>query len=103
MKICKKRSGFTLIEMTIVLFIISLLILIIVPNLNGQRKKAESIHNNAMISLVQSQIDAYLIDKGDANVTYQSLKENDYLNSSQISRAEKQGINIDNNKAIKKE
>ncbi|GAA6236708.1 competence type IV pilus major pilin ComGC [Apilactobacillus micheneri] len=103
MKICKKRSGFTLIEMTIVLFIISLLILIIVPNLNGQRKKAESVHNNAMISLVQSQIDAYLIDKGDANVTYQSLKENDYLNSSQISRAEKQGINIDNNKAIKKE
>ncbi|TPR17862.1 competence type IV pilus major pilin ComGC [Apilactobacillus timberlakei] len=103
MKICKKRSGFTLIEMTIVLFIISLLILIIVPNLNGQRKKAESIHNNAMISLVQSQIDAYLIDKGDADVTYQSLKDNDYLNSSQISRAEKQGINIDNNKAIKKE
>ncbi|TPR24378.1 prepilin-type N-terminal cleavage/methylation domain-containing protein [Apilactobacillus micheneri] len=103
MKICKKRSGFTLIEMTIVLFIISLLILIIVPNLNGQRKKAESVHNNAMISLVQSQIDAYLIDKGDSNVTYQSLKENDYLNSSQISRAEKQGINIDNNKAIKKE
>ncbi|TPR12712.1 competence type IV pilus major pilin ComGC [Apilactobacillus timberlakei] len=103
MKICKKRSGFTLIEMTIVLFIISLLILIIVPNLNGQRKKAESVHNNAMISLVQSQIDAYLIDKGDADVTYQSLKDNDYLNSSQISRAEKQGINIDNNKAIKKE
>ncbi|TPR38686.1 competence type IV pilus major pilin ComGC [Apilactobacillus micheneri] len=103
MKICKKRSGFTLIEMTIVLFIISLLILIIVPNLNGQRKKAESVHNNAMISLVQSQIDAYLIDKGDDNVTYQSLKDNDYLNSSQISRAEKQGINIDNNKAIKKE
>lgn len=103
MKTWKKRSGFTLIEMTIVLFIISLLILIIVPNLNGQRKKAESVHNNAMVSLVQSQIDAYLIDKGDSNVTYQSLKENDYLNASQISRAEKQGINIDNNKAIKKE
>lgn len=103
MKICKKRSGFTLIEMTIVLFIISLLILIIVPNLNGQRKKAESVHNDAMISLVQSQIDAYLIDKGDANVTYQSLKDDNYLNSSQIARAEKQGINIDNNKAIKKE
>ncbi|WP_105957203.1 competence type IV pilus major pilin ComGC [Apilactobacillus quenuiae] len=103
MKKHKRRAGFTLIEMTIVLFIISLLILIIVPNLNGQRKKAESVHSNAMISLVQSQIDAYLIDKGDSNVTYQSLKENDYLNSTQIARAEKQGISIDNNKAIKKE
>lgn len=31
-----KRHGFTLVEMTIVLFIISLLVLIILPNLNGQ-------------------------------------------------------------------
>lgn len=32
-----KRKGFTLIEMTVVLFIISLLILIIIPNLGAQK------------------------------------------------------------------
>lgn len=37
----KRRRGFTLIEMTIVLFIISLLVLIILPNLNGQRGHAD--------------------------------------------------------------
>lgn len=34
----KKHSAFTLIEMVIVLFIISLLLLIIIPNVNQQKK-----------------------------------------------------------------
>ncbi|HIX02063.1 MAG TPA: prepilin-type N-terminal cleavage/methylation domain-containing protein, partial [Candidatus Ligilactobacillus excrementigallinarum] len=33
----KEIKGFTLIEMAIVLFIVSLLILIIIPNINHQR------------------------------------------------------------------
>lgn len=38
MKILKKKqSGFTLLEMSIVLFIISLLVLIMLPNLSQQR------------------------------------------------------------------
>ena len=46
LKKLKKRvaKGFTLVEMTIVLFIISLLILIIVPNLGAQRKHATSVN-----------------------------------------------------------
>ncbi|UQS85213.1 prepilin-type N-terminal cleavage/methylation domain-containing protein [Apilactobacillus apisilvae] len=102
MTIKKKKPAFTLIEMTIVLFIISLLILIIVPNLTGQRKRAESVHSNAMTSLIQSQIDAYLIDNDDGSVTYESLKNKNYLSDVQIKRAEKQGIRIEDNQAIKK-
>ncbi len=34
----KKHSGFTLIEAAIVLFIVSLLMLIILPNLNAQHR-----------------------------------------------------------------
>lgn len=34
----KKKSAFTLLEMAVVLFIISLLILIILPNVAAQRK-----------------------------------------------------------------
>ncbi|WP_286007010.1 prepilin-type N-terminal cleavage/methylation domain-containing protein [Ligilactobacillus aviarius] len=44
----KKVKGFTLIEMAIVLFIISLLILIIIPNINHQRKNAVNVNSNAM-------------------------------------------------------
>lgn len=35
----KKHSAFTLIEMVIVLFIISLLLLIIIPNVNPQKNQ----------------------------------------------------------------
>ena len=60
MKILKKKqSGFTLLEMSIVLFIISLLVLIMLPNLSQQRKHANSIHGKAMTSVIQTQIDAY--------------------------------------------
>ena len=59
MKILKKKqSGFTLLEMSIVLFIISLLVLIMLPNLSQQRKHANSILGKAMTSVIQTQIDA---------------------------------------------
>ncbi|MBA1307602.1 prepilin-type N-terminal cleavage/methylation domain-containing protein, partial [Pseudomonas stutzeri] len=45
---CKHlSSGFTLIESAIVLFIISLLMLLILPNLNTQRQKAVETHQVA--------------------------------------------------------
>ena len=49
MKIFKKsRQAFTLIEAAIVLFIISLLMLLILPNLGSQRQKAVETHATAM-------------------------------------------------------
>ena len=51
----KKSEGFTLIEMAIVLFIISLLILIIIPNINHQRKNAVNINSNAMKTKLRTQ------------------------------------------------
>ena len=53
----RKREAFTLLEMSIVLFIISLLILIVLPNLTAQRKSAKRIHRDAMVSVVQTQVD----------------------------------------------
>lgn len=40
----KNKSAFTLVEMAIVLFIISLLILLIVPNLSKQRTHADKVN-----------------------------------------------------------
>ncbi|MBW1605766.1 prepilin-type N-terminal cleavage/methylation domain-containing protein [Lactobacillus sp. Sy-1] len=96
------RSAFTLIEMTIVLFIISLLILIVIPNLTNQRNNAKTIHGTAMESVIQTQIDSYLNENtDDNNVTYGLLVNKGYLSEKQARQAQKNGIRIVNNNAEK--
>ncbi|MCF6515829.1 prepilin-type N-terminal cleavage/methylation domain-containing protein [Lactobacillus sp. S2-2] len=97
-----KRKGFTLIEMTIVLFIISLLILIIIPNVIGQKNNAKKIHVDAMKSVVQTQVDSYLGDDDSKDVTYEILEKDKYLSSKQINSARKEGIEIIDNQVKSK-
>ncbi|WP_413627179.1 competence type IV pilus major pilin ComGC [Fructilactobacillus vespulae] len=93
----KKRKAFTLIEMTIVLFIISLLILVMIPNLNSQRNRANTIHGSAMVNVVQTQVDAYQDEFGNENVTLEKLEENKYLSKKQIQKVNEEKITIENN------
>lgn len=65
----KKIKGFTLIEMAIVLFIISLLILIIIPNINHQRKNAVNVNSNAMRTELRTQSQLYLSEHPDTNAS----------------------------------
>ncbi|MFZ2353163.1 competence type IV pilus major pilin ComGC [Paucilactobacillus nenjiangensis] len=96
----RKHKGFTLLEMSVVLFIISLLVLIILPNLASQRKHATGVHRSAMTSVVQTQIDLYHDEIGDSNVDYKTLQNADYLTADQVAKAEKENIKIVNDKAI---
>lgn len=98
----KKKAGFTLLEMSIVLFIISLLILIILPNLAQQRKNATRIHQNAMVAVVQTQVDAYENETGSANVSLDQLRQRDYLTAAQVQKAKKEHITIINGKAVRR-
>ncbi|USS86787.1 competence type IV pilus major pilin ComGC [Fructilactobacillus cliffordii] len=98
----KLRKGFTLIEMTIVLFIISLLILIIIPNLGSQKKHARSVHGSAMTSMVQTQIDSYSDELGDGNVNFPKLVEHHYLTEKQVQQAQAENIAIEGNHAYQK-
>ncbi|MHA8137965.1 prepilin-type N-terminal cleavage/methylation domain-containing protein [Lactobacillaceae bacterium Scapto_B20] len=100
-KFKRQREAFTLIEMTIVLFIISLLILIIIPNLNNQRNNAKSIHGTALESVIQTQIDGYLNANDDVDVSYDLLLAKGYLNDKQVKQAQLSGIKIVNNHAQK--
>lgn len=102
MNVLKNRRGFTLIEMTIVLFIISLLILIIIPNISNARQHAQGVHNNAMVSVVQSQIDDFLEDNPNQQVSYGTLSDKGYLTNAQVHKAYYDDhIQIENNKAVK--
>ena len=103
MKILKKKqSGFTLLEMSIVLFIISLLVLIMLPNLSHQRKHANSIHGKAMTSVIQPQIDAYENENGTDNVSLEELNKANYLTAAQVQQAHHEKIVIVDGKAIQR-
>lgn len=58
----QNEKGFTLIEMLIVLLIISILILITVPNVTKHFKTIDDKGCDAYIAMVQSQVEAYKID-----------------------------------------
>ncbi len=59
------EKGFTLIEMLIVLMIISILLLIAVPNMSNNNEVAASKGCEATVKMVQAQVYAYEIEKGE--------------------------------------
>ncbi|GAA2910226.1 competence type IV pilus major pilin ComGC [Enterococcus pseudoavium] len=60
----KKASGFTLLEMLVVLFIISLLLLLFVPKLMTQKDSASKKSDGAIAKVVETQIEVYELDHG---------------------------------------
>lgn len=93
----KKLRGFTLLEMTVVLIIVGLLLLLIIPNVSAIRKHADNKQADAMVELVQTQVNLYVAENGDKAVNYDDLSG--YLTKEQIERAQKTNIEIgaDNN------
>ena len=97
----KRFKAFTLIEAAIVLFIISLLMLLILPNLNQQRKIAEEKHAEAMVSTIQTQVELYHNETDADNVSLNDLLGAGYLTQKQVDKAEKLGISINGLEATK--
>ena len=97
----QKRSGFTLIEMTVVLFIISLLILIILPNISSSRRHAMEIHGRAMVSVVKTQADSYEDNEHQTTVTWSKLLDSEYLSHAQVVKAKQYGIDIRGNQIVR--
>lgn len=83
-----KQRAFTLVEMIVVLFIISLLILLILPNLTGQRKHADTVSRDALVNVVQTQADLYADDHGQPATNLDQLVSEHYLTPAQEKRAQ---------------
>jgi len=81
----KNEKGFTLVEMMIVLMIISVLIILIVPNLRNQTETVNSKGCEALISVVQSQTNAYYLDEGSYPSTIDKLASEKYIKNEQKS------------------
>lgn len=73
------EKGFTLIEMLVVLLVISILLIITVPNITKHQSTIQSKGCNAFVKMVQAQVQAYQIDKNKLPQSVTELETNGYL------------------------
>lgn len=74
----KNERGFTLIEMLVVLLIISVLILVTIPNVTKHFATVDDKGCSAYMKMVQGQVEAYKIETKEYP-SIQQLVDNDYL------------------------
>lgn len=72
-----KARAFTLIEMLIVLVIISVLLLLFVPNLTKQKEKVTQTGNAAVVKVVESQAELYNLNHEDKATLAKLVKSGD--------------------------
>ncbi|MGL9972200.1 competence type IV pilus major pilin ComGC [Enterococcus sp. DIV1420a] len=91
MKKKQKYAGFTLLEMLIVLLIISVLILLFVPNLAKHKETVDKKSNEAIVKIVESQIELYTLEKNKTPSLNELVNEG-YITKEQLDKytAEKQ-------------
>ncbi|HEM5424230.1 TPA: prepilin-type N-terminal cleavage/methylation domain-containing protein [Streptococcus suis] len=77
-----KVKGFTLVEMLVVLGIISLLLLLFVPNLSKQKDAVQEKGNAAVVKVVESQMELYELEY-DEEATVEDLQQAGYITEKQ--------------------
>lgn len=77
----RNEKGFTLIEMMIVLFVISILLLITIPNVTKNQSSITEKGCEGLVNMVQAQIQAYMIDHNGETPDINDLTSNGYLES----------------------
>ncbi|MGG9992520.1 competence type IV pilus major pilin ComGC [Streptococcus suis] len=77
-----KVKGFTLVEMLVVLGIISLLLLLFVPNLSKQKDAVQEKGNAAVVKVVESQMELYELEH-DKEATVEDLQQAGYITEKQ--------------------
>jgi general secretion pathway protein G len=76
---CRKKNGFTLIELIIVLSIIGLLVGLGLPTYKSARVKAEEAVLKENLFILRKLIDLYAQDKGKYPASLQALVQDSYL------------------------
>jgi competence protein ComGC len=74
--------AFTLVEMLVVLLVISVLILLFIPNLSKQKETVKNTGNGAVVKVVNSQAVLYRLDHTD-DVTLGKLVSNGNITQKQ--------------------
>ena len=82
----RRKEGFTLIEMVLVLFIVAALLLLIIPNMSEQTKNVESKTNAALVETVETQMELYLLEHDEESVTAEVLANEGYITTDQLKK-----------------
>ena len=85
MKMKTKKKGFTLIELLVCLFIIGLMMLLIIPNIAQQRKTAQEKADEAIVNVVKTQQQSYMLQNNTKEVpTVEELLNQKYIDKNQL-------------------
>lgn len=79
----KREDGFTLIEMLIVLMIITVLILLLLPNITKQSSDIHEKGCDALAATVQTQVSAYQLEKGSFPESLDKLEDEGFITEKQ--------------------
>ncbi|MDH6365554.1 competence protein ComGC [Enterococcus sp. PF1-24] len=86
-KIFKNNRGFTLLEMLLVLFVIGILILLFIPNINAQRDKVTKKGDAAIVKVIETQQQLYMMDNETEEVPDPSkLADEQYITNEQLEK-----------------
>lgn len=94
MKKFKNNRAFTLLEMLIVLFVVSILMLLIVPNLSQKREVIDAQGTQALANVVQTQAALFALENKGEGVSLEVLRARGYLSDQQVSQAIERNISL---------
>lgn len=77
----KKKKGFTLLELLVVLAILAILIAIAIPVYKNQKEKAAITAHNANVRVLETAVESYKQDKGEYPKDVEQLKNDGYIKS----------------------
>src|SRR5699024_11730091 len=77
------KRAFTLIEMLLVLLIISLLLILIIPNIAKQSSHIQSTGCDAQIKMIESQVEAYTLKHNKKPQSIDELIADGYIKENQ--------------------
>ena len=84
----KKKDGFTLLEMMVVLFVIGILLLLFVPGIIKQKEAADKKNNQALEKVIDTQSQVYELEFG-KRPTLEELQTEGYITQEQYDKAKK--------------
>jgi len=79
-----RRKGFTVLEMMLVLIVISVIMLITIPNIAQKKKIINDVGCTSLLDVVNSQILMYNLETGQEPTDLQILVDEGYLKSEQL-------------------
>lgn len=96
----KKCKAFTLIEMLLVLLIISVLLILIIPNIAKQTAHVQSTGCEAQVKMVNSQIEAYTLKHNESPKSIDDLISEGFIKDGQKNCKSGETISISNGEAV---